>query len=133
MKKLYAFFAFVVLFNAGLVAVFVHRTAPPATATAGGDCSMEGCSMGDVQPAAKSDPSAKSKPTVGPVTGAKALAIACPVTHEKIASREKAAGMSVYNGKTYYFCCLSCKPKFDKDPTGYLHGKGQRQPSGHLS
>ncbi len=28
----------------------------------------------------------------------------------------KAAGTSVYNGKTYYFCSASCKAKFDADP-----------------
>jgi Cu+-exporting ATPase len=32
----------------------------------------------------------------------------------------KAAGTSVYNGKTYYFCAVGCKTKFDKDPTQYI-------------
>ncbi|MDH4028039.1 MAG: YHS domain-containing protein, partial [Nitrospirota bacterium] len=27
-----------------------------------------------------------------------------------------AAGQSVYNGKSYYFCSGSCKEDFDKDP-----------------
>jgi YHS domain-containing protein len=32
----------------------------------------------------------------------------------------KAAGKSDYNGKTYYFCAVSCKTKFDKDPKQYV-------------
>ena len=32
----------------------------------------------------------------------------------------KAAGKSEYNGKTYYFCALSCKAKFDQDPNAYV-------------
>ena len=30
-----------------------------------------------------------------------------------------AAGQSVYNGKTYYFCSLGCKAKFDAHPDQY--------------
>jgi Cu+-exporting ATPase len=32
----------------------------------------------------------------------------------------KAAGTSIYNGKTYYFCAVACKTKFDRDPTQYI-------------
>jgi YHS domain-containing protein len=32
---------------------------------------------------------------------------------------KKAAGTSEYQGKTYYFCCLACKRKFDQNPTQY--------------
>jgi YHS domain-containing protein len=32
----------------------------------------------------------------------------------------KAAGKSEYNGKTYYFCALICKVKFDKNPGAYV-------------
>ena len=35
----------------------------------------------------------------------------------------KAAGKSVYSGKTYYFCSKSCKEKFDKDPKKYPEPK----------
>jgi Cu+-exporting ATPase len=28
----------------------------------------------------------------------------------------KAAGIAVYNGKTYYFCSAGCKAKFEKEP-----------------
>jgi YHS domain-containing protein len=47
-------------------------------------------------------------------------ALVCPVTGEKIESIAKAAGHSTYKGKTYYFCCGSCKPDFDKNPAKYI-------------
>ena len=47
--------------------------------------------------------------------------LVCPVSGEKIASVDQAAGKSVYKGKTYYFCCAGCKPKFDKNPEKYIH------------
>jgi YHS domain-containing protein len=31
-----------------------------------------------------------------------------------------AKGKSDYNGKTYYFCALSCKAKFDQNPSAYI-------------
>ena len=31
----------------------------------------------------------------------------------------KAAGKSEYQGKTYYFCALGCKQKFDASPATY--------------
>ncbi len=43
-------------------------------------------------------------------------ALICPVTGDKIASVKAAVGHSTYKGKTYYFCCSGCKPRFDKDP-----------------
>lgn len=33
---------------------------------------------------------------------------------------QKAAGKSDYEGHTYYFCAVSCKTKFDKNPDAYL-------------
>ena len=32
----------------------------------------------------------------------------------------KAAGKSEYKGKTYYFCALGCKSKFDQQPSAYV-------------
>ena len=32
---------------------------------------------------------------------------------------DKAAATSQYNGKTYYFCSMSCKQKFDANPSQY--------------
>lgn len=60
-------------------------------------------------------PSVASAPT-----HKKAVALVCPVTGEKIASIKDAAGHSTYKGKTYYFCCPSCKPMFDKNPAKYV-------------
>jgi Cu+-exporting ATPase len=31
-----------------------------------------------------------------------------------------AAGKSEYNGKTYYFCAVGCKTKFDQNPSAYV-------------
>ena len=36
-----------------------------------------------------------------------------------------AAGKSVYQGQTYYFCSPGCKQAFDKEPQKYV-GKKQR-------
>src|SRR5262245_61893226 len=39
----------------------------------------------------------------------------------------KAAGTSVYEGKTYYFCGKGCKARFDAEPAKYLKpGLGTR-------
>ena len=42
--------------------------------------------------------------------------LVCPVSGDKIASARTAASHSLYKGKTYYFCCPDCKPRFDKNP-----------------
>ena len=34
--------------------------------------------------------------------------------------------VSEFEGKTFYFCCGSCKQTFDKQPTQYLEGRGKR-------
>ena len=43
---------------------------------------------------------------------------------------EQAAGMSEYQGETYYFCCPDCKRLFDQDPEIYVEqpvsGAGRR-------
>lgn len=33
---------------------------------------------------------------------------------------QSAAGKSVYQGETYYFCAAFCKEKFDKNPEQYV-------------
>ncbi|MCI0420718.1 MAG: YHS domain-containing protein [Acidobacteria bacterium] len=33
---------------------------------------------------------------------------------------KEAAGKSTYKGKTYYFCALSEKEQFEKDPAKYV-------------
>jgi YHS domain-containing protein len=41
-----------------------------------------------------------------------------------VIDEKKAAGKSEYNGKTYYFCAMSCKKKFDSDPAKYSKDDG---------
>ena len=48
------------------------------------------------------------------------VALICPVTGDKIASVQDAVGQSTFKGKTYYFCCAGCKPRFDKDPAKFV-------------
>ncbi len=55
--------------------------------------------------------------------------VTCPVTGQPVKDPDKAA-KSEYKGKTYYFCCPGCKPKFDKDPEKYV-GKQGEGPKGH--
>ena len=46
------------------------------------------------------------------------------------------AGMSEYQGKTYYFCAPGCKHAFDKDPERFLsraQGDGQDKPHVHAA
>jgi YHS domain-containing protein len=35
-------------------------------------------------------------------------------------NESKAAATSEYHGKTYYFCAVSCKRKFDENPDKYV-------------
>jgi YHS domain-containing protein len=56
-------------------------------------------------------------------SASKVVSSVCPVMGNKIADVSKAVGKSVYKGKTYYFCCPSCKPAFDKDPEKYINKK----------
>src|SRR5437870_1850700 len=41
----------------------------------------------------------------------------------------KAAGNATHDGRTYYFCSLSCLRKFQADPQRYLHGDSDAQPT----
>ena len=61
---------------------------------------------------------------------AKKTVLICPVTGTKIASASKAYNHETYKGKTYYFCCPECKPRFDKAPAKILAdaAKGKYQP-----
>ncbi len=40
---------------------------------------------------------------------------------------EKAAAISVYQGKTYYFCARGCKIAFDKNPEKYLKNSEEKK------
>lgn len=73
-----------------------------------------------------SSPSTRSatEPRVGerdqPEPRAEKATLICPVTGDRIASVKDAIGQSTYKGKTYYFCCEGCKPRFDKDPAKFV-------------
>lgn len=77
--------------------------------------------------AAFAAPGSHAKP---PSTAAKRAALICPVTGDKIASAAKAYSHETYKGKTYYFCCPECKPRFDKNPGKIAadSAKGKYQP-----
>ncbi len=60
------------------------------------------------------------KAPVKPAASHKVVSAVCPVMGTKIPDITKAAGKSVYKGKTYYFCCPMCKPLFDKNPEKYI-------------
>lgn len=58
-------------------------------------------------------PKAEAKP-VATASSTAADKLYCAVTDEFIGTADLAAGgKAVYNGKTYYFCCAGCKPKFE--------------------
>ncbi len=48
------------------------------------------------------------------------------MTHDPVClmsvDENRAAATSSYNGKTYYFCAVSCKEKFDREPEKYIKG-----------
>jgi rhodanese-related sulfurtransferase/YHS domain-containing protein len=50
--------------------------------------------------------------------------VVCPVSGETILKSE-AKGSYEFEGKTYYFCCESCKDKFVKDPKSYLQKEAE--------
>ncbi len=47
-----------------------------------------------------------------------------PVCGMDIDERD-AAGKSTHQGKIYYFCALSCKEEFDRNPQQYAAKQGQ--------
>jgi len=57
---------------------------------------------------------------VTPASAKAGSGFVCPVMGTHVDDVAKAAGKSVYKGKTYYFCCPQCKPKFDKNPAKYV-------------
>ena len=44
---------------------------------------------------------------------------------------KKAAGTTVYQGQTYYFCSTGCKTEFDKSPQKFVSKAAPAQSSGH--
>lgn len=39
----------------------------------------------------------------------------------------QAAGMSMHEGQTYYFCSKDCKDQFDRNPSAYVSRADSRQ------
>ncbi len=54
-----------------------------------------------------------------PVAAITPAVVYCAVTDEEIGTADKAALKVAYSGKTYYFCCPGCKPKFEADPAKF--------------
>lgn len=69
------------------------------------------------------DSKQKTVNVIGNVAGEESntLKIQCPVMKTWFVPNEK-TDKAVYEGKTYYFCCKTCKPMFEKDPGKYLKG-----------
>lgn len=49
--------------------------------------------------------------------------LACPVMGDTIASPDRAAGHTDFDGKRYYFCCNSCEHLFAENPEAYADGR----------
>ena len=65
-----------------------------------------------VLPAARAADSATTKPTTQPMAATNAK---CPVSGDDVDPKVT----SVYNGKTYAFCCADCVKSFNADPAKY--------------
>lgn len=86
-------------------------------------CPMVGDSKGSQMKAGDACPMTFGKGTKAKAPAKKVVSAVCPIMHNKIPDVTKAAGKSVYKGKTYYFCCPACKPLFDKNPGKYIKKK----------
>jgi YHS domain-containing protein len=53
----------------------------------------------------------------------------CPVSGQTVQVNDKTP-WTMYAGETFYFCCAGCKPRFTKDPEGYLSGTALRPDTG---
>lgn len=60
-------------------------------------------------------------PAPAKAISAKKISAVCPVMGTTIPDVSKASDKMVYKGKTYYFCCPSCKPMFKADPEKYIN------------
>ena len=100
-----------------LAALAVMAVGAPTFAATGHSHPKPPAKQAKAQPKAKSP--AKPKPPQRIKPAQKIAEVRCPVTGEKVADL-KHAQKSVYKGKTYYFCCATCKPAFDKNPEKYI-------------
>jgi len=94
----------------------------PVAQTAGSDTGVSQASGPVAQESQEScDPAATGSEqpdalATAPIPGEKVGSPHCPVMHMTVTSLKY---MSEYKGKAYYFCCPSCKPKFDQAPAQY--------------
>jgi len=106
------------ILSVGLVLAVATSASFASTASGCGMCGMgsasstpmQGCPM-NAAPDAKSS-TKKSEPTTAAPVSPKVRQVKCAVTGKIIGTPQQAAGSTVYNGKTYYFCCPGCLPKF---------------------
>jgi Cu+-exporting ATPase len=62
--------------------------------------------------------------------GSEALSVKDPVCGMDVVP-ERAAGASVHEGETYFFCSKGCLAKFQADPTKFLGGDSRAAGDGH--
>src|SRR5262245_35278765 len=58
-------------------------------------------------------------PILSPAQSATAVDPVCGMTVDPA----NAPATAVHDGRTYYFCCPSCRQRFEADPQRYLDGK----------
>lgn len=49
----------------------------------------------------------------------KQYSLTCPVLGTKLEKTSEASDFIDFEGVRYYFCCMGCSPKFEKDPTAF--------------
>lgn len=80
-----------------------------------------------------SQPAAPAAPASAPAAAAGAVPekAVCPVAKREFSPSAQTA-TSVHEGKTYYFCCPGCKPRFDADPASFVQGaQGEKKACTH--
>lgn len=111
MKDSHIIIGFVIL-GAAVINLYLSPPAPRSSQTADAAVSQTTSGTASSEAAATgSDCEGASSPLVP------AVAPPCPVMNMKVATKSY---KSSYNGKTYYFCCADCKPKFDASPAVYV-------------
>lgn len=103
-----------------VLALFVLSLVPAFAGCSGGMCTLDAPKKAAATtcPIKHAGKSTATKSTAK--SSKKTVSAICPVMGTKIPDVTKAAGKSVYKGKTYYFCCAGCKPAFDKNPEKYV-------------
>jgi YHS domain-containing protein len=63
----------------------------------------------------RADDAPATQPSTMPAVAAKAVNTKCPISGDPVDSKVT----TVYDGKTYAFCCSDCIKAFKKDPAKY--------------